>query len=94
MQGILVDKMCSAAVVQKGFEAAKMHTKDCALMPNCAAGGYGVVTADGRFLKFDPSGDKQASAALEATAKKENLTVTVEGEISDNMITVENLRII
>ena len=46
VEGYLVDKACSAKVVKGGVDAAKAHTKDCALMPNCKESGYGVVTAD------------------------------------------------
>jgi hypothetical protein len=93
VEGILMDKMCSGMVAEKGFGAAKMHTKECALMPNCAASGYGVVTEDGEFLKFDASGDKKASEALKATGKKDNITVSVDGKVSGDTITVQSLKI-
>ena len=56
VDGFLIDKMCSAKMVEKGGDALKTHTKQCAGMPDCKASGYGVVTADGKFLKFDASG--------------------------------------
>ena len=93
VEGILMDKMCSGMVAEKGFGAAKMHTKECALMPNCAASGYGVVTEDGKFLKFDASGDKKAAEALKATSKKDNITVSVDGKVSGDTITVQSLKI-
>jgi hypothetical protein len=91
VKGILMDKMCSGMVAEKGFAAAKMHTKDCALMPNCSASGFGVVTADGKFLTFDGKGNKQAMKALEATEKKDNLTVKVDGKIKGDQIKVKKL---
>ena len=93
VDGYLVDKMCSGMIVEKGGGAAKMHTKQCALMPNCKASGYGVVTADGKFLKFDASGDKKATAALEGTAKKDDITVTVDGKVDGSSIAVQSLKI-
>ena len=53
VEGFLVDKMCSAKVGKGGQKAAAMHTKDCALMPPCEASGYGVFTADSKFITFD-----------------------------------------
>ncbi len=67
VEGVLMDKMCSGMVAEKGFAAAKMHTKECALMPNCSASGYGVVTEDGKFVKFNKKGDKPALEALAGT---------------------------
>ncbi len=93
VDGYLVDKMCSAKIVEKGGGAAKMHTKQCALMPDCKASGFGVVTADGKFLKFDASGDKKAITALEGTDKKDNVTVTVDGQVDGSSIAVSSLKI-
>lgn len=93
VEGVLMDKMCSAKAAKEGFAAAKMHTNECALMPNCAKSGYGVVTEDGSFLKFDAAGDKQAAEALKATNKKDNITVTVDGKVSEDSIAVKSLKI-
>ena len=69
VEGYLIDKACSAKVAKEGVDAAKTHTKDCALMPNCKDSGYGVVTADGKFLKFDKDGDRMAARMLDSRAK-------------------------
>ena len=53
------------------------HTAACALQ--CVKGGYGLITADGTFLKFDAAGDEKAQAALKATKKTDHLRVTVTG---------------
>ena len=92
-EGILMDKMCSGMVAKKGFAAAKMHTKECALMPNCAESGYGVVTSDGKFLKFDDGGDKKAAKALKATDKKDNLTIKVDGKVNGDTLKVKSLKL-
>ncbi len=93
VDGYLIDKMCSAMVVKKGIAGAKMHTKDCALMPNCKASGYGVVTADGKYLKFDKGGDEQALKLLEGTDKKDNIKVNVNGKVDGNSITVKSVKL-
>ena len=53
------------------------HTKACALQ--CAKGGYGILTPDGTYLKFDSAGNEKALAALKATKKSDHLRATVEG---------------
>src|SRR5262249_20734364 len=88
VRGVLMDKMCSMKAMKEGQKAAAMHTRECALMPNCKASGYGVYTSDGKYLKFDAAGDEKASQALASTAKKDNLNVTVTGDIEGDTIKV------
>ena len=91
VEGYLVDKMCSGKITEKGVGAAKTHTKMCALMPDCKAGGFGVVTGEGEFLKFDGQGDKLALKALEGTDKKDNISVKVDGKVKGDNIAVKGL---
>ena len=41
------------------------HTVKCAVA--CEDDGYGILTADGKFLKFDAAGNEKAAAALADT---------------------------
>jgi len=82
--GTLVDTMC------KGKDLAT-HTTKCAI--GCAKGGYGLVTADGKFWKFDEKGNAKALAALKATKKESDLKATVSGSIDGEMLTVESVSI-
>ena len=88
VEGYLVDKMCSAKIVKGGVDAAKAHTKDCALAPNCKDGGYGIVTSEGKFLKFDADGDRMAEKTIGFASGKDNLKATVNGKIDGDSITV------
>jgi hypothetical protein len=94
VEGVLMDKACSAKAVKEGQKAATMHTRECALMPPCKASGYGVFTSDNRYLTFDSAGNEKAVAALEKTDKKDNLKVEVSGEIDGDTIKVESLRLL
>ena len=93
VEGYLIDKMCSAKVAKEGADAAKMHTKDCALMPDCKGSGYGVVTADGKFLKFDEDGNRMAAKVLGFVSGKDNIKVTVNGEVKGSSITVKAIQL-
>ncbi len=93
VEGILIDNMCSMMVQKKGFGAAKMHQKSCALMPDCQKSGFGVATEAGKYYKLDDAGNKQALAALKGTDKEDNLTVTVDGSISGDTIAVKSLKL-
>ncbi len=91
VEGILVDKACSAETTT--YDAAKEHSRDCALMDDCKASGFGVVTTDGKFLKFDAAGDKMAVEALGKSSKENNFTVTVDGTVEGNSIKVTSLKL-
>ena len=67
------------------------HSRSCALQ--CAAGGYGVVTAEGKFLKFDSEGNKKALEALQQSEKKDHIRATVEGTLDGDVITVTSIAI-
>jgi hypothetical protein len=67
------------------------HTTQCALQ--CVKGGYGVITADGTFLKFDSAGNEKTVAALKATKKTDHLKATVDGEKDGDTIKVTSIAI-
>ena len=50
--GTLIDVMC------KDQDPVK-HTRKCAI--GCAKSGYGLLTADGKFLKFDAAGNVRST---------------------------------
>jgi hypothetical protein len=81
----VIDSMC----VDKARANPDKHTTKCALA--CEDGGYGILTADGTFLKFDAAGNEKAVAALQATKKTDHLRATVEGTQSGDEIQVTSL---
>ena len=94
IEGVLMDKMCSAKAVSGGQKAAADHTTECALMPGCQKSGFGVFTADNRFLTFDAAGNTKALEALKATKKKENLKVQVTGDVQGDTVKVASLKLL
>src|SRR5258705_7308752 len=63
------DVACSKKVAAD----ADSHTRDCALM--CEKSGYGIVTADQKFLKFYADGNAKIAAALKSSDKADHLRV-------------------
>ncbi len=92
MKGYLVDQMCGKkmpkAGPEKAMEKARKHTRDCALMDDCAASGYGLVSG-GKFYPFDEAGSKQAAEYLKNTKKKSALEVEVVGTMNGDNINVQ-----
>src|SRR5689334_9443770 len=70
----LVDANCSGKV--KDNPGA--HTRACALQ--CAKSGFGILTSNGTFLKFDSEGNEQATAALKSSQAADHLRATVTGD--------------
>jgi hypothetical protein len=85
--GYLMDAMCAAKMKDK----AAGHKAKCAL--SCAKTGYGIVTADGQYVKFDEAGNAKAQEALKATSKEQDLKVKVTGTKEADMILVESVTI-
>ena len=82
----LVDTMCSEKDAVKADP--DKHPAKCAIQ--CAKSGYGIM-ADGKFVKLDANGNKQAAAALAATKKTDHLRATVVGERKGDEIAVQKL---
>ncbi len=93
VEGYLTDKMC-AAKGAKDAAAAKAHTKECAMMPDCQKSGYAVITSDGKVLAFDDAGNKEAVKALKASKKKDDLKVKVSGDVAGDKIKVASLKLL
>lgn len=82
--GTVVDVMC------KGRDLAG-HTRDCAL--KCAKGGYGLVLGDGKFVKFDETGNARTLAVLKASTKDKDLKAKVTGKMTGEIIQVETIEL-
>jgi hypothetical protein len=82
--GTVVDVLC------KGRDLAS-HTRSCAI--SCAKGGYGLVLADGKFLKFDEKGNAKALALLKAATKDKDLKLKATGTLDGEVIQVETLEL-
>ena len=91
--GVLMDKMCSMEAASKGQSFAASHDTKCALDAACQKSGYGVFTADNKFLLLDSTGNAKAAAALKATKKTDNLQVIVEGDVKGDTIKVSSLKL-
>jgi hypothetical protein len=82
--GTLVDVMC------KGKDLAG-HTTKCAV--SCAKSGYGLVLADGKFVKFDEGGNAKALAALKSTGKEKDLKAKVNGSFDGETVQVSSIEL-
>ena len=82
--GTVVDVLC------KGKDIAS-HTRQCAL--SCSKGGYGLVLSDGKFVKFDETGNAMALTKLKASAKDKDMKAKVSGKLDGDVIQVATLEL-
>ncbi len=82
--GTLIDVMCKD-------KAAADHTRKCAI--GCSKSGYGLMTSDGKFLKFNDAGNAKALAALKASSKEKDLKATVTGTQNGDVLDVQSVTI-
>lgn len=84
----VVDKNCSSKVAAN----PDSHTRECAM--KCAASGFGIVTQDQKFLKFDSDGNAKMLEALKASNKKDHLRVDVTGTVENDTLKVTSLSLL
>lgn len=84
----VVDSNCSKKVADN----PDSHPRACAL--KCEASGFGIITSDKKFLKFDAEGNKQIVAALKASDKKDHLRVDVTGDVEGDNIKVTSVKLL
>jgi hypothetical protein len=84
----LIDSNCST----KAAADPDSHTRECAL--KCQARGYGVLTQDHKFLKFDAAGNSKIAQALKASDKRDHLRVDVTGEVQGDTLAVASIKLL
>ena len=90
--GDILDVLCRPENVAVGAKKCQQN-RACMLSDRCASSGYGVLLADGRFLKFDAAGSAKALKLLKGMTKDTDLKVTVTGAVSRDVIRVDTLDI-
>ena len=81
--GYLSDVACSKQIVAD-------HPVSC--MKGCHASGFGIVTKDGTFHKFDANGSKIARQLLEETKKEKEVEIEVSGSLEGQTIQVREIK--
>ena len=88
LTGVIIDNACADANAAKLPDFIKTHTKECALMPNCAASGYSIYMG-GKLQKFD----KDSSKKIEQFLKDPKSTLKVNITAKDTNGVLELVKI-
>lgn len=84
----LIDVNCS----RRAAADPDAHTRDCAL--KCASSGFGIITQDQHFLKFDAAGNAKILEAIRTSSKKDHLRVNVRGDVQGDTIRVNSISLL
>lgn len=84
----VVDVNCSSKVVDN----VDAHTRSCAL--KCKDSGFGIVTADKQFLKFDAAGNAKIAKQLQKSKETDHLRVNVKGDVDGDTLKVESIKLL
>src|SRR4051794_36171946 len=82
LSGTVVDIMC------RGKDLAG-HTRECAV--TCSRSGSALVTADGKFLKFDEAGNARTLTALKKLTREKDLKAKVTGTVAGEVLKVDSI---
>jgi hypothetical protein len=80
----VVDGMCLSKVKADPDK----HQRKC--MIQCANSGYGLIDADGNYLKFDDAGNEKVLAILKESDKTDHIRMTIEGERTGDVIKINS----
>ena len=84
----VIDANCS----KKAAADPESHTRACALQ--CGMSGFGILTADKKFIKFDDAGNKKVEESLKASTKKDHLRADVTGDLQGDTLKVTSIKLL
>lgn len=77
LTGTIVDNLCAEAHKATLDEFIKTHTRECALMPKCAASGYSLYHY-GALIRFDAASSKKIGQFLKKKGSRLDVEVVVK----------------
>ena len=92
LTGDIIDNMCAGGQKAENLAAfIKTHTKECALMDQCAASGYSIYT-NGALMKFDMASSMKVAEFLKKPESKLQVVAVVKKEPLNelSLVSIEN----
>lgn len=93
-QGVVVDRNCGDDILKHGRQIILKQRRECSLMKHYVRDGYGIVTDDKHFLRFDDLGNKKAIQLLKNINHKDDLKVIVTGDVDGDTIKVTDMSLL
>jgi type 1 fimbria pilin len=89
-EGTIIDNLCATGNKVNLGKFIKTHTKECALMPNCAASGYSLYMPDGSLMAFDKASGVKIQKFLKKKSSK--LEVSVSANSNDGTLQLVSIK--
>lgn len=90
LQGTVVDNSCASGHQADMAEFVKTHTKECALMKDCAASGYILYTPDGKQVAFDAKSNQKIIKFLKK--KDSKLQVEITAQLTGDKLSLKSIK--
>jgi hypothetical protein len=90
LKGYLIDVACHARK-SRTPESLAGHSKGCMQMPTCNNSGFGILTEDKQFIKFDDEGNEKARKFVGETKADHDFKVTVSGSMDGDKMKVDKI---
>jgi hypothetical protein len=94
LQGVVIDRDCAEDILKHGRQIILKQRRDCSLRKRYIRDGYGIITDDQKFYKFDDAGNKKALQLLKNIPDRDNLKVIVSGDIDGDTIKVDRMSLL
>ncbi len=92
LKGYLVDVACSARSRRKA-DPPIVHSRMCMQMPSCSESGYGLLTEDKQFIRFDEESNQKVKKLLSETSKENDFRITVTGSREGETIKISKIEL-
>jgi hypothetical protein len=92
VKGYLMDVACSARRMQKPGPPAT-HSRGCLQVPACSDSGYGILTEEKRFIRFDEEGNQKVRKLLAETSRQSDFKISVTGTMEGDRLKVSKIEL-
>jgi len=92
VNGYLLDVACSGRRMQKPGPPAS-HSRGCLQVPECSNSGYGILTAEKRFIRFDEQGNEKVRKLLAETSRQSDFKIAVTGTMDGDRLKVSKIEL-
>ncbi|HLJ26263.1 MAG TPA: hypothetical protein VKY85_06100 [Candidatus Angelobacter sp.] len=95
IKGVLLDTFCYDRLKPKGHLeiSSAMHSRDCLRAPLCSRGGFGVLTEDKRYIKFDQDGNEKVRKFIATFSRETDIRITVTGAVDGDKMTITKIEL-
>ncbi|WP_137285177.1 hypothetical protein [Halorussus salinisoli] len=92
LEGYVIDNGCVRKNARDDLlEAARTHTRDCALMGHCVESGYSLVNEGERMVMLDAAATPKVVHAVEESDREEGIRLRVERHREDDRMRTDSV---